>query len=157
MHKDKLEIEFGLDWKLVVQAQKFLVDFFQLVLLSRNTEKKDLAGSLSVVLMELMENVMKYAAKPPGKVVIEVDGTGVSIRVENYATEDDIRLLNSQFEIISQGEPRAAYVQKMLSTATEGESSSSRLGLARIRVESLDNFRLAIVGDLVTASVNYPF
>lgn len=156
MRTDRLEIEFDLDWKLVVQAQKFLVDFFNLVLISRATFTEGLPDSLSVVLMELMENVMKYAAGPPGKVKIEVDRSFVSIEVGNHAIAQNISLLTSQFSIISAGDAREAYVQKMLATAKEETTESSRLGLARIRVESQDNFHITVSGNFVTASVRYP-
>lgn len=156
MHTDRLEIEFGLQWKLVVQAQKFLVDFFNLILISRPTVTDGLPDSLSVVLMELMENVMKYAAEPPGKVKIEVDRSFVRIEVGNHATAQNIALLTSQFSIISAGNAREAYVQKMLATAKEVNAESSRLGLARIRVESQDNFDVTVAGNFVTAWVRYP-
>lgn len=149
------EISFSPKWWSYVSSTRIMVSSFCNVQLAN----EEIADKIAMTAQELLENAVKYAANPDENVTLRFaiqEDQCIRLEVSNNADADHIAGLKAHYDEIMAVEPLAAYLQKMQRIAMDPEASGSQLGLARIRYETGCELSLAVDGQRVTMSVEFP-
>ncbi len=144
-----IEMVFGPRWTYIATVRTFLQNFLGITLADNNW-----ADVISMAASELLENAVKYASDEGTKISVEhkPDENKLYLNVENFSHKENIEILKSHIEMISNGDPAQVYLQKMQEAAMRTDGGS-QLGLARIRYESNASISLAVEDDLVGVTV----
>ena len=128
----RMEVEFPPDWRVLRDLRLFVNKLVFAV-----ADSDELAERVSMVVTELAENAVKYATTASAVVRLRVQPTSTGIRceTENAASPTHIADLRRTLELVNEGEAEEAYARALLSACDELSSSSSKVGLARIRTE----------------------
>jgi len=144
-----IEMIFGPRWTYIATVRTFLQNFLSITLADNRW-----ADVISMAASELLENAVKYASDEGTKISIEhiKDENKLYLEVQNFSTQSNIKILQSELEKINKGDPQEVYLMKMQEAALRTDGGS-QLGLARIRYESNATINLEVDGDLVKVSV----
>lgn len=130
--KARMEVEFPPDWRVLHDLRLFVNK-----LVSTVADSDELAERVSMVVTELAENAVKYATSESALVRLRVQPTTTGIRceTENAASPRNIADLQKTLDAVNEGEAEEAYAKALIAACDELTSSSSKVGLARIRTE----------------------
>ncbi|MBN2532427.1 MAG: hypothetical protein JXB88_06020 [Spirochaetales bacterium] len=132
-----LKLIFSPDWGLIEGIRNFIEDFTLTSL-----KWAGLAKASALTASELLDNAVKFSSG--NRVSLEVvltpesgEKEEVTITVENYADEQNIKRLKTTLKEIKQTSPRDAYLMKLKIAMDRGMGHKvSELGLARIQYEA---------------------
>jgi hypothetical protein len=127
-----IRLSFGPKWKYVACVRSFVQNFLSISI--SDSQKSD---KISMAVSELVENAVKYNAKEKTWLYIQLlsEETGeILVESENYATPENIKILQKQLEKIYEKSPMDAYIERMKEAVSK--DGASQLGLARIRCEA---------------------
>lgn len=144
-----IELKFGPRWKYIACVRGFVQNFLAI---SITDQAK--ADKIAMAASELLENAVKYASHDDTHIVIRVtpETEKISIIVENSADPESIKVLQSVYEKVTQGDPLQVYVAQMKEAAVRNDGKS-HLGLARIRYETGGNLTLKVENNIVILSI----
>jgi hypothetical protein len=132
-----LKLIFSPNWELIEGIRDFIENFTLTSL-----KKAGMAKASALTASELLDNAVKFSSG--NRVSLEVvlfpepgEKEEVTITVENYAEEKNIKKLTSTLSEINQSSPREAYLKRLKLAMDRGiEHNVSELGLARIQYEA---------------------
>ena len=144
-----VELVFGPRWVYIATVRRFLQNFLGVTI--GNNKKADV---ISMAGSELLENAIKYASEEGTKISchFDEDANTLTLIVQNFSSEDNIKILKQQIDVVNQGSPEEMYLKKMLEAA-ERSDGGSQLGFARIRYESNADISVDVQGDLVSVKI----
>ena len=127
----RMELEFPPDWRVLHELRVFVNKLVFTV-----ADSDELAQRVSMVVTELAENAVKYAENHTALVRLRVQPTlnGIRCETENLANPTHIDDLQRTLEKVNEGDAEEAYARALLEACDE-VTTSSRVGLARIRTE----------------------
>ena len=138
-------VSFSPRWWSFISSTRIFVQSF----CGHNFGDDAFSDRVAMVAHELMENAVKYSARPDGHVTctVEVEGPQVRINVENPASPEDIATLRDEMAFVSQGDPLEVYVLKMQRSAM---TDKSQIGLARCRYEGKAELSFTVDRGIIT-------
>ena len=146
-----MEVEFPPDWRVLRDLRTFVSKLVNSVV-----ESEELASRVSMVVTELAENAVKYSQENSSVVRLRVEPTesGIRCETENVASPENITSLERTLTLVNEGDPMDAYAKALI--AVSENDTSSRIGLARIRMEGQMALRCAISGTTVRMIAEMP-
>lgn len=142
----RMEVEFPPDWRVLRDLRLFVNKLVVAV-----ADSDELAERVSMVVTELAENAVKYTTSQSALVRLRVQPTtsGIRCETENAAEPSHIADLQRTLDAVNEGDAEDAYARALIAACDELTSSSSKVGLARIRTEGKMKLSCQVVDSTV--------
>ncbi len=150
-----IELGFGQNWKFVPSIRTFIQNFIDIALGNASG-----ADKISMASSEMIENAIKYSARDDVPITFRLllardsDEKQLIIEIQNYASDENVSILNNEVSKITKDSPYEAYLKKVEEIAGR-DDGKTMLGLARIRYETECDLYTKIDKSLVTIGAKF--
>jgi len=108
-----IEVIFGPRWTYISTVRTFFQSFLSITLANNKW-----ASVISTAASELLENAVKYASEEGTRISMEYfqEDNRLKLCVENFATLDNVKVLEEQIKEINSDDHHAVYLKKITKT-----------------------------------------
>ena len=154
---DYIELIFFAKWHYVQSLWDFIKGLLSIFL--RENKKSDI---LSMAIIELVENAVKYSSCPNGelpeirfKLHMRREEKRIEVEVENPTTKEQIDIFKGELERIQNAEDPQVMFREKLKEAALRDDGKSQLGLVRIIIEAGARLEVVEKENFIVVKANF--